>query len=70
MVKLWRAAPVDGDGEIGQILQVDRNRVVVACGSGALALSELQKAGGKRLAVREFLAGYPLKAGDRFDLPA
>jgi methionyl-tRNA formyltransferase len=69
-VKLWQAVPVDGDGENGQILQVDRNRVVVACGSGALALSELQKAGGKRLAVREFLAGHPLKAGDHFDLPA
>ena len=69
-VKLWRATPVEGSGEYGQILQVDRNRVVVACGSGALAVSELQKAGGKRLAVREFLAGHPLKAGDRFDLPA
>ncbi len=69
-VKLWRAAPVEGSGEKGQILQVDRNRVVVACGSGALAVSELQKAGGKRLAVREFLAGHPLKTGDRFDLPA
>ena len=69
-VKLWRATPVEGSGEKGQILQVDRNRVIVACGSGALAVSELQKAGGKRLAVREFLAGHPLKAGDRFDLPA
>jgi methionyl-tRNA formyltransferase len=69
-VKLWRAEPVDGAGEKGQILSVDRNRIVVACGSGALAVSELQKAGGKRLPVREFLAGYPLKAGDRFDLPA
>ena len=69
-VKLWRATPVEGSGEKGQILQVDRNRIVVACGSGALAVSELQKAGGKRLAVREFLAGHPLKAGDRFDLPA
>jgi len=69
-VKLWRATPVEGSGEYGQILQVDRNRVVVACGSGALVVSELQKAGGKRLAVREFLAGHPLKAGDRFDLPA
>ena len=69
-VKLWRATPVEGSGENGQILQVDRNRVIVACGSGALAVSELQKAGGKRLAVREFLAGHPLKAGDRFDLPA
>jgi len=69
-VKLWRAELVVGAGEKGQILSVDRNRIVVACGSGALAVSELQKAGGKRLPVREFLAGHPLKAGDRFDLPA
>jgi methionyl-tRNA formyltransferase len=69
-VKLWQAVPVAGAGEKGRILSVDRNRIVVACGSGALAVSELQKAGGKRLPVREFLAGHPLKAGDRFDLTA
>jgi len=69
-VKLWRAAPVEGAGEKGRILRVDRNSIVVACGTGALAVSELQKAGGKRLPVRDFLAGHPLKAGDRFDLPA
>ncbi|NTV68587.1 MAG: methionyl-tRNA formyltransferase [Azonexaceae bacterium] len=69
-VKLWQAAPVAGEGEIGTILSVDRNSVVVACGAGALAVSELQKAGGKRLPVQQFLAGHPLKAGDRFDIPA
>ena len=69
-VKLWRAVPVAGAGEKGQILQVDRNSIVVACGSGALAVSELQKAGGKRLPVRDFLAGHPLKVGDSFDPPA
>ena len=69
-VKLWQATPVAGSGEIGQILAVDRDRIVVACGSGALALSELQKAGGKCLPVRDFLAGHPLKAGERFDLSA
>ena len=69
-IKLWQATPVAGRGEIGQILAVDRDRIVVACGSGALALSELQKAGGKRLPVRDFLAGHPLKAGERFDLSA
>lgn len=68
-VKLWRALPVEGAGEKGQILRVDRDSIVVACGSGALAVCELQKAGGKRLPVRDFLAGHPLKAGDRFDLP-
>lgn len=69
-VKIWQAVPVAGSGEQGQILSVDRNSIVVACGSGALAVSELQKAGGKRLAAGEFLAGHPLKAGDRFDLTA
>jgi len=43
---------------------------VIACGEGALAVSELQKAGGKRLPVQQFLAGHPLKVGDRFDIPA
>jgi methionyl-tRNA formyltransferase len=69
-VKLWQAMPVAGDGEMGAILAVDRSRVVIACGEGALAVSELQKAGGKRLPVQQFLAGHPLKVGDRFDLPA
>lgn len=69
-VKLWRATPVEASGEIGQILAVDRSTIVVACGEGALAISELQKAGGKRLPVQQFLAGHPLKVGDRFDLPA
>jgi len=66
-VKLWAAKPVEGKGEMGTILAVDRKSVVVACGEGALAVSELQKAGGKRLPVQQFLAGHPLKAGDRFD---
>ena len=69
-VKLWQATPVAGEGEIGTILAVDRSNVVVACGQGALAVTELQKAGGKRLPVQQFLAGHPLKVGDRFDIPA
>lgn len=67
-VKLWKAVPVAGDGEPGSILAVDRQQIVVACGEGALAVSELQKAGGKRLPVQQFLAGHPLQVGDRFDL--
>lgn len=69
-VKLWQATPVVGKGEIGAVLAVDRQQVVVACGEGALAVTELQKAGGKRLPVQQFLAGHPLKVGDRFDIPA
>ena len=69
-IKLWQARPVTGSGQIGQILAVDRSAVVVACGEGALSISELQKAGGKRLPVQQFLAGNPLKVGEHFDLPA
>lgn len=68
-VKLWQAKPVEASGEVGSILAVDRSAIVVACGEGALSISELQKAGGKRLPVQQFLAGNLIKAGDRFDLP-
>jgi methionyl-tRNA formyltransferase len=70
VVKVWQAVPVAGSGEPGCILAIDRRQVVVACGEGALALSELQKAGGKRLPVQQFLAGHPLQVGDRFEVPA
>lgn len=69
-IKLWRAEPVGAQGESGRILSVDRQAIVVACGAGALAIGELQKAGGKRLPVQQFLAGNPLQVGERFDLPA
>ncbi|HLO65164.1 MAG TPA: methionyl-tRNA formyltransferase [Azonexus sp.] len=69
-VKLWQATAVEGKGQIGAILAVDRQQIVIACGDGALAVTELQKAGGKRLPVQQFLAGHPLKVGDRFDMPA
>lgn len=68
VIKIWRATVVEGQGEIGQVFAVDRNNLLVGCGEGALAISELQKAGGKRLSVQQFLAGNPLQVGDRFDL--
>jgi methionyl-tRNA formyltransferase len=52
----------------GRVLAVDRNQLLVACGEGALAIRELQKAGGKRLPVQQFLAGNAMRVGDRFDL--
>ena len=69
-VKLWHAVPLAAQGEPGCILAVNREAVVIACGEGALAVSELQKAGGKRLPAHQFLAGHPLQVGDRFDVGA
>lgn len=47
----------------GELIAADRRGIVVACGSGALCITELQKAGGKRLQAAQFLAGHPLAAG-------
>jgi methionyl-tRNA formyltransferase len=50
----------------GKILSANRDGIVVACGTGALRLLELQREGGKRLSAQQFLAGHPLRAGDKF----
>ncbi len=47
----------------GQILASDASGVTVACGEGALRLTVLQRAGGKRLAAADFLRGFPLAPG-------
>jgi methionyl-tRNA formyltransferase len=45
----------------GKVLWTDaQHGIAVACGEGALLLTELQKPGGKRLPAAEFLKGFPL----------
>ena len=61
-LKIWQAQLADGAGAPGEVLAVDADGVRIACGSGALLATQLQAAGGKRLAAREFLAGHPLPA--------
>jgi len=63
-LKIWRARPVPGSGHTGAIISVDRHGFRVACGTDALEISEVQKAGGKRLSVEAFLAGHELRPGN------
>ncbi len=49
----------------GEILPGDG--LAVACGEGVLEVLELQRAGGRRLAVVDFLKGVPLAAGQVFE---
>ncbi len=63
-LKIWRAEPAaSAAGHAGEILSAARTGVLVACGSGALRLLELQREGGRRLPAAEFLAGHALPAG-------
>jgi methionyl-tRNA formyltransferase len=66
-IKIWRAAVAEAAGEPGVVLALDSAAIVVACGCGALRLEALQRAGGKRLPAREFLHGFALAAGERFE---
>ncbi|MFT3666842.1 methionyl-tRNA formyltransferase [Piscinibacter sp.] len=66
-LKLWRALPCEGAGRPGEVLAAGEAGIVVACGSGALRLTELQRAGGKRLAAAAFLAGHPIAPGACFE---
>ena len=51
----------------GTILSVNESGVSVVCGLGVLRLTTLQRAGGKRLAVADFLHGFALVPGMMFD---
>ena len=47
----------------GTLLAVGPLGIDVACATGCLRISELQKAGGKRLAATDFLRGFDLRPG-------
>ncbi|BAL22409.1 methionyl-tRNA formyltransferase [Azoarcus sp. KH32C] len=66
-VKMWSAEPVSGRGEPGTVLAADDSGVVVACGEQALRVTELQKPGSRRMPAGEFLRGFPVTPGERFD---
>jgi methionyl-tRNA formyltransferase len=68
VIKLWGAEVLDqGSSALpGQVIAADaQHGIVVACGEGALRLTQLQKPGGKRLPAAEFIKGFPLD-GQRF----
>ncbi|MSQ53978.1 MAG: methionyl-tRNA formyltransferase [Betaproteobacteria bacterium] len=63
MLKVWRADCVDGAGSPGTVLAADTSGITIACGTGALRLQEVQRAGGRRLSAGEFLRGARIAPG-------
>ncbi len=73
VIKLWAGAVADmadmadislpAEVQPGQIIHIDEQGVLVACGQGAMRLTVLQRAGGKRLAAADFLRGFALQPG-------
>jgi methionyl-tRNA formyltransferase len=61
-VKVLETELTTGMGEAGSVLD---DALTIACGSGAVRLVRLQKAGGKPLLAADFLRGTPVSVGTR-----
>ena len=69
-IKVWEASAEAGSGAPGTVLSADAQGVRIQTGTGQLCLTELQRAGGKRLAAGEFLRGFALQPGQVLGAPA
>ena len=68
MLKIWGAEITDGSmfgGEPGTVTGTDKNAIYVACGEGALALTEVQYEGKKRMSTQAFLLGARILPGQK-----
>jgi methionyl-tRNA formyltransferase len=68
-ITCWRGVVVAGSGAPGTIVALDGGAVTIACGEGCLALTELQRAGGRRMAADAFLRGWTPAPGAAFAAP-
>ena len=70
-LKFWRAraAPAATVAAPGTVINTSAAGLHIACGQGVLVVTELQRAGSKRLPAREFLAGSPVAVGTVLTLP-
>ena len=66
-LKILAADPVITPGEMakpGTIMEVTKDSILVACGEGRLAITELQLEGKKKMPVPDFLRGHQMAAGE------
>lgn len=54
-LRIWAARAIEGRGAPGTLLGMSRDGIDVACGEGALRVTALQRAGGKRITAADYL---------------
>ena len=52
---------VEGSGQPGEILSLTKTGLRIACGQGAVEVTQLQAEGGKRMAAPDYFRGHPLE---------
>lgn len=67
-LKVFAAEKANGRGEPGTVLEADPKKgLTVACGEGALKLTEIQLVGGKRMKATDFLRGHAIEVGTKLN---
>ena len=66
-LNILRAEPIEGVGEIGEVICADKRGIAVKCGKGVILIQELIPAGGKKMSAADFVNGRKIKAGDILD---
>lgn len=64
-VKAWRGHVAPGGGQPGEVLAAGPQGLTVACGQGALCLTELQRPGGRRQPARDMVTAWGVQPGER-----
>lgn len=63
-LKLLRAERADADGEAGTVAEADPKKgLIIACGTGAVRILEIQAPGGKRMRPEDYLRGHAIPIG-------
>ena len=61
LFKIHQTVICEGSGAPGQILELTKTGLKVACGEGAVEIRSLQAEGGKRMAAPDYFRGHPLE---------
>ena len=58
--KIWRTRPINHEGQLktGQFTQIDKNRLIVGTGDGAIEVLEIQAPNCKKLSAADYLRGH------------
>jgi methionyl-tRNA formyltransferase len=68
-IKIWQASVIDENyGQPGVVTKVGNNTLTVSCGIGSLCLEILQRPNSKAMPIGQFLQGFKIKLGDRFEV--
>ena len=59
--KVHETRVLDRSGRPGEVLELNKQGLVIACGEGAIEIRQLQAEGGKRMTAPDYFRGHPLE---------